>query len=152
MFNNYWWRSGTKKGKGLNWLAWNNMSMSKTKGGLDFQNLYGFNIALLEKQCWNFLSNPQSLVTRVYKARYFPNVHILKAKKGANPSFIWKGIMTAMETLHKGFRSVLGNGEDIQATKDPCLRTKTEFRVDNNHIYEGRYESVSHYFLSNTKQ
>lgn len=50
MFNNYWWRSGKGKDqKGLNWLSWNNMSNAKSKGGLGFGNLRGFNIALLGK-------------------------------------------------------------------------------------------------------
>lgn len=40
------------------------MSMSKGSGGLGFRDLYGFNIALLGKQCWNFLNNLSSLVAR----------------------------------------------------------------------------------------
>lgn len=55
MFNKYWWRSGTGGNKGINWLSWNNMSMSKNKQGLGFKNLYDFNIALLGKHCWNSL-------------------------------------------------------------------------------------------------
>lgn len=38
------------------------MSMSKGAGGMGFRDLYGFNIALLGKHCWNFLSKPNSLV------------------------------------------------------------------------------------------
>lgn len=83
MFNNYWWK--TKNGgnrKGLNWLFWNNMSIPKSKGGLGFRNLHGFNIALLGKHIWNFTQNPNSLVTRVFKERYFPNSHVLQANRG----------------------------------------------------------------------
>lgn len=39
--------------KGINWCSWNNISMTNNKGGLGFRNLYGFNIALLGKHCWN---------------------------------------------------------------------------------------------------
>lgn len=32
--------------------------MVKSKGGLGFRDLYGFNLALLGKHVWNFLNNP----------------------------------------------------------------------------------------------
>lgn len=82
MYNNYWWRSGSGDNqKGMNWLSWNNMSYAKSKGGLGFRNLHGYNIALLGKHIWNFMQNPSSLVARVFKGRYFPNTHVLKTGK-----------------------------------------------------------------------
>lgn len=150
MFNSYWWRTDSSSNRGLNWLSWGNMCMSKMKGGLGFRDLYGFNIALLSKNCWNFINNPHSLVSRVYKARYFANTHMLNAKKGQNPSFIWQGIMTAKSELAKGFRWVMGDGESIVATKDPWLRLKADFCVENSHIYEGRNEVVSAYIEQDT--
>lgn len=43
--------------------------MAKGKGGLGFHDLYGFNIALPYKRVWNFMKNPDLLISRVYKAR-----------------------------------------------------------------------------------
>lgn len=74
--------SGLGLNKGINWLSWNNMSMSKTKGGLGFKNLYGFNITLIGKHCWNFMCNLNSLVSRLYKARNFSNCYLLNTVKG----------------------------------------------------------------------
>lgn len=150
-FNNYWWSSGTGDRRGINWLSWNNVSMSKRKGGLGFRNLYGFNLALLAKHCWRFMQDPSALVSRVYKARYFHNSHPLRAVKGYNPSLIWSGIQTAKNELLSGFRWVIGDGNDIRAVKDPWLRKKNDFRVERSHIYEGRNEVVSNYFLPNSK-
>lgn len=152
MFNKFWWQSSAGGGRGLNWLSWSNMCMAKTRGGLGFKSLHGFNIALLGKHIWNFTSNPQSLVSRVFKAKYFPNTHILRAKKGQNPSFIWQGILTAMETLRTGYRWVVGNGRNIQATTNQWIRSKKDFKVENSHVYEGRAEPVSTYILPNSKQ
>ncbi|KAL8133784.1 hypothetical protein AgCh_009015 [Apium graveolens] len=78
------------------------------------------------------MKNPSSLVSRIFKAKYFPTTHVLKATKGRNPSFIWTSIWTAKEELKSGFRWVLGNGNDIVATTDPCLRIKAGFCVDRN--------------------
>lgn len=101
MFNRFRWNSGTSSNKGINWYSWNNMSMAKNKGGLGFRNLYGFNIALLEKHCWNILHNPNTLVARLFKARYFLDCYLVKATLGQGSSFIWNGIWIAMEELKK---------------------------------------------------
>ncbi|XP_074374765.1 uncharacterized protein LOC141715185 [Apium graveolens] len=127
------------------------MGLLKKKGGLGFRDLFGFNIALLGKHCWNFMSNPMSLVSRLFKAKYFPSTHVLNVNKGQGASFIWNGIWTAKEELKKGFRWVLGSGDDIVATKDQWLRSKRDFSVEQSHIYEGRTELVSSLFNDNSK-
>lgn len=78
LMNGYWWNQT----KSIRWLSWGRMGESKSQGGLGFRSLVGFNLALLGKQVWNFLENPQSLVARVFKARYYPNNHILQASRG----------------------------------------------------------------------
>lgn len=45
-----------------------------------------------------------TLVARLYRARYFPNCHLLDASQGAGPSYIWAGIWKAKEALRDGFR------------------------------------------------
>lgn len=95
------------------------MGLSKNRGGLGFRDLYGFNIALLWKHCWHFLNNPMSLVSRLFKAKYFPSSHVLNAVKGQGSSFIWQDIWKAKEKLCKGFKWVLGDGNSIVVTKDP---------------------------------
>lgn len=52
--NDFWWNSGGSSKKGIKWLSWENMSMTKAKGVMEFHDLYGFNLALLGKHCWIF--------------------------------------------------------------------------------------------------
>ncbi|KAL8091888.1 hypothetical protein AgCh_034234 [Apium graveolens] len=127
------------------------MTGSKAQGGLGFRSLYGFNIALLGKQCWNMLNNPGSLVSRLFKARYFSNTSMFEAQKGRNSSYIWQGLKTAMDSLRSGFRWVVGNGESICATKDQWIRGKKDYCVVNDHSYAGRSEKVSTYIDAGTK-
>lgn len=91
-------------------------------------------------------------MARLFKAKYFPNSNVLKASKGRGSSFVWQGIWTAKEELCNGFRWVLGNGKDIIATKDPWLRKKPDFRVENSAVYDGRGETVSSLFIPNEKK
>ena len=58
------------------------MCYSKSKGGLGFRNLQGFNLAMLAKQAWRILTNPTSLIARVFKTCYFPSADILSATLG----------------------------------------------------------------------
>lgn len=55
--------------------------MSKSRGGMGFKSLFGFNIALLGKQVWKCIEQPELLVSRILKARYFAGVHVLNFGK-----------------------------------------------------------------------
>lgn len=151
IFNGNWWKSGTSQTKGVNWLSWEGMSMAKSRGGLGFKNLYGFNLALIGKQVWRCMDQPDMLVTRMLKANYFPNLHILKAVKGQGPSFIWQSIWQTKEVMAEDFRCVVGDGRNIMATKDPWLSRKADFKVCNHWRYEGRNETVETLFHPGTK-
>ena len=63
------------------------MCKLKNKGGMGFHNLQAFNLAMLAKQARRILSNPDSLVARVLKAKYFPTRDFLNAKLRALLSF-----------------------------------------------------------------
>lgn len=56
---------------------------------MGFKSLYDFNVALLGKHIWKCIEQPDMLVSRVLKARYFLDKHILNAAKGMGSSFIW---------------------------------------------------------------
>lgn len=103
MLNIFWWNSSSSNRKWVNWLSWNAMSMSKSKGGMGFRSLYDFNITLLGNLCWNFIKNPHSLVARVFKDRYYPNCYLLQATVGSGSSYIWSGIITVKNTMAESF-------------------------------------------------
>lgn len=46
---NLWWEQKENKKK-IHWIGWENMYMSNFQGGLGFNNLSTFNLALLAKQ------------------------------------------------------------------------------------------------------
>ncbi|XP_063946052.1 uncharacterized protein LOC135151500 [Daucus carota subsp. sativus] len=94
---------------------------------------------------------PDSLVTRIFKSRYFPDNHILQASKGNDSSFIWTGIWEAKESLKGGFRWVLGDGKEIKIFKDPWLQGKVDYRVEDHHLNVIRNENVCCYFHPNSK-
>lgn len=151
ILNGYWWRSSGNSSGGVRWMGWNKMSVPKCQGGLGFRDLHGFNLALLGKHIWNMCNKPTSLVSKIFKARYFRDTHILQASKGCDSSFIWTGIWEAKEQLRAGFRWVLGDGKNIRVFKDPWIKGKKEFCVENNHLNVVRNDLACDYIHPNSK-
>lgn len=64
-----------------------NLCESKLKGGMRFYNLQAFNLTMLAKQGSTLLSNLNSPVAHIYKAKYYPHRDVLVSKLGCNPSY-----------------------------------------------------------------
>ncbi|XP_019171334.1 PREDICTED: uncharacterized protein LOC109166887 [Ipomoea nil] len=76
---------------------------------------------MLGKQAWRFLTNPNSLVAKVYKARYYPNTSFVDATIGNCPSYCWRSIMAAHDTIIAGVRRRIGNGKATLIWGHPWL-------------------------------
>ncbi|KAL8088671.1 hypothetical protein AgCh_038446 [Apium graveolens] len=70
----FWWNKGSGDKKGIHWMSWDRLSKHKSAGRMGFRDFRDFNIVLLGKQAWRFLSQPSSMVSKVFIARYFPTV------------------------------------------------------------------------------
>ncbi|GAU33843.1 hypothetical protein TSUD_393510 [Trifolium subterraneum] len=125
MINDFWWRGGNNNNnnnKGIHWLAWDRLACPKAHGGLGFRNFEAFNKAMVAKQAWNIVQNPNSLVAKLIKARYFPHSSLFEAPLGYNPSFAWRSMWHARQILSFGCRWRIGSGDNIRVMHDPWLR------------------------------
>ncbi|GAU12879.1 hypothetical protein TSUD_73660 [Trifolium subterraneum] len=124
MINVFWWRNGSTNNntKGIHWLAWERLACPTAYGGLGFRNFEAFNKAMVAKQVWNIVQNPNSLVAKLIKARYFPRSSLFEAPLGYNPSFAWRSMWQARQILSLGCRWRIGSGDNIRVMHDPWLR------------------------------
>lgn len=67
MLNSFWWDFSQNNSKGMKWLSWDMLSVPKKFGGMAFRNIYAFNLAMLGKLAWKFVSCPDSLVSRLFR-------------------------------------------------------------------------------------
>ena len=96
--------------------------MKKTNGGMRFRNLHYFHIPMLGKIGWKLCFASDTLVYKIFKAKYFPKGDFLKATLGSNPSFTWRSIFQSFPLLKQGIRWRIGNGTQIDVWTDPWLR------------------------------
>jgi len=78
--------------------------MRKEVGGMELCHFYNFNLAMLEKQDWNLLTDHDAIVIRVFKSKYFSQWTFLGAQLGDNPSLIWHSIYTSRVVINEGSR------------------------------------------------
>lgn len=128
MVCNFWWGQKEETRK-IHWTSWKQLCKSKLQGGMGFRCLQHFNSALLAKQCWRLVQRPQSLVARVFKARYFPQTSFLDALIGSNPSFTWRSIVGSRGLLNAGLRWRVGNGASISIKYDKWVPRPHSFKV-----------------------
>ena len=120
---NFWWASVKDKHK-IPWIGWNKITKSKRDGGLGMRNMESFNIALLAKQGWRLMKYPQSLLARVFKAKYYRHSSFLQAESYTTSSYGWRSIIQAQKLLKTGSKWIVGNGKDIRVWEDNGIKTK----------------------------
>ncbi|MCI20274.1 reverse transcriptase-like protein, partial [Trifolium medium] len=72
---------------------------------------------------------PNTMLARTYKAKYFPNGNILQASNGTNPSYAWRSICQAKETIKRGSCWNVGNGQNISIWSDNWVPHQNGFKI-----------------------
>src|SRR4051812_42354816 len=82
----------------MHWFAWWKMCIPTNKGGMGFRDIQCFNLALLAKQAWRPIENPDSLCAKILKAKYYPNDDLLNVNLKKKCSYTWQSITAGVET------------------------------------------------------
>ncbi|XP_019175768.1 PREDICTED: uncharacterized protein LOC109171094 [Ipomoea nil] len=116
LLNMYFWTENANNAKGLRWKTWKCLRLPKDKGGMDFRQLHEMNLTLLGKQ---------------------PRCSLFDATAGSNPSFVWQGLLKAVETIHRGSRRCIGDDQTTTIGFDPWLPSS-----DNPFVTSPLHDSI----------
>lgn len=147
----FWW-STNKDRKSMVWIKWDKITLSKKEGGLGFRDMLAFNKALLAKQVWRLITNPSSLLARVFKAKYFRNSDFIDAKSYQTSSYAWRSIIQTQPLIRRGLKWVIGNGEQVRVWKDRWISGCSDLSLNGQSATLYPNLLVKDLFVSGTRE
>ncbi|KAA3474993.1 reverse transcriptase [Gossypium australe] len=150
IMSSFWWDKSNGK-KGMHWCSWKALSVSKETCGMGFRDLNSFNIALLAKQGWRLLRNPNSLLARTLKAKYYKSSDFLKSELGNLPSFTWKSLWAAKGLILQGMGWRIGDGKTVSIWNDKWIPGNETLNSQNSNM-NSNLENIVDLFESNVRK
>ena len=90
----FWWGQHGEERK-IHWKSWSFLKKPKKEGGMGLRDIRSFNLAMLARQGWQMLQDQGSLLSRCFKAKYFPRCSFMEALDCLNSSYVWKSLLVA---------------------------------------------------------
>ncbi|GER30020.1 RNA-directed DNA polymerase (reversetranscriptase)-related family protein [Striga asiatica] len=123
----FWWGSDENGRNKIHWASWQKLTLPKENGGLGFKCLTSFNEALLAKQLWRLITQPQLFMSKVLKGKYFPSTTLWDAQSRPSDSWLWSSWLKARHVLKNRVIKTVGNGRDTLIWSEPWIPNLTNF-------------------------
>ncbi|XP_026419685.1 uncharacterized protein LOC113315634 [Papaver somniferum] len=118
----FWWNKTGKKDFFL--TCFSGICKTVDDGGLNFRDLWCFNLALLAKAAWRLCTITDSLLVRSLNAKYFKKYHPLHALKKVDSTWSWKSVSSEFDFIKKFSFWLVGNGKQILIWHDKWIHHK----------------------------
>lgn len=98
------------------------------------------------------MTDNDSFVAKLLKARYYTGCSFRDANLGSNPSYVWRSIFAAKELVLEGSILKVGSGETIKVWEDPWI-PDIDYPKISSPIFVGLEDiRVNNLFLNGEKQ
>jgi hypothetical protein len=77
---------------------------------MGFRDLHLFNLAMLARQGWRLLLDPESLCAQVLRAKYYPDGNLLSAFEKPGISYSRRSIVRGLQAIKSGMIWRVGDG------------------------------------------
>lgn len=109
----FWWigvREETTS-RALCLRAWKDICTPKREGGLGIRNFQDVNQSLILMAAWRIAENPDDLLHKVRKSKYFPDSSIWRPKPNSPKSAFWASVLKILPILkaHSFYQITQGN-------------------------------------------
>ena len=126
----------------IHWTKWSALTEVKEKGGLGFRDLEMLNTALLAKQLWRIIAQPNRLVSRVMRAKYMKREQDWMRQASTSASYLRKSLLSARFLLINGIRKQAGDGSTIMVWQDRWIPDSRDGRVEQDRAANGDVQYV----------
>lgn len=114
---NFLWRDVQGK-RSIHDIRWNKVCKPVWLIGLGIRDLEYHNISFLAKTGWRIASNPESLVSLLFKAKYHKTTQFLEATPPIRASWSWRSILKGKELIKEGLKWAIGTGDQVNVWHD----------------------------------
>lgn len=116
----FWWTGNNDEDskKRICWKSWFDICKPFDQGGLGIRDLLTVNKSLLIQCAWRILENPNNLVSKILKEKYFPHGSFWKASTKTPKSAFWSSILKIRHLLDNSIIWQLSQG-DISIWNQP---------------------------------
>ncbi|XP_026399686.1 uncharacterized protein LOC113295570 [Papaver somniferum] len=105
----------------------------KRCGGLGIRNTYATNRVFIAKLGWQILQNPDHLISKFLKDKYFINQNLLEIDKASDStSWIWKGIVNSLYFLRSNIVFKINDGASTRIRDSVWLPGTSSPPVSHN--------------------
>lgn len=116
----FWWDHDPSTRK-ICWISWDALSQHKDLGGLGFRDVHDFNLAMLAKNSWRILTNPEGLLAKLLLGKYCHSSSLLTAQCPASASHGWRGVLAGIQVLKLQLGKAIGNGNTTKIWSDSWM-------------------------------
>ncbi|XP_026416898.1 uncharacterized protein LOC113312355 [Papaver somniferum] len=107
----FWWgETLDPKDRKLHLLGWGILCAPKAEGGLGFRKDELNNLAMLARNAWRILENPNCMLATVLKDKYFPRTDFLNVKCTDKCSWTLKCLHVIKELIKPSISWIVGDG------------------------------------------
>lgn len=79
---------------------------------------------MVGKQSWKLLSDPDAIISRLFKNKYYPRGDFSNSNVGHNPSYSWRSIWSSRVLVKEGIQWRIGDGSSVRVWNEPWLSNK----------------------------
>lgn len=110
----FWWQKAHGK-RGIHQCEQSKICELKENRGMSFRSFVKFNVALLEKQGWDLITNNNYLLAQVLKVKYYPHTDFLSSNLKNGASYTWKSIQATKKVIQDGLGRKVGIEDKVHA-------------------------------------
>ena len=108
----FWWSGIQEESstKPIHFRSWEDICQNKNNGGLGIRNLHLVNKSLIMNAAYNIVTNKNTLLSAVIKAKYYPNSSFWTIPNSTTKSAFWSSVLQVRKDLSSNVHLQLHDG------------------------------------------